>query len=450
MKKIELFANALPVLKWFSLSSLPLTDRPLEWKPSASSMSGLIVGDRRVKMTSSSWLSTDEIQFLFAFLMRNIDGNTGFLHVLSSSITKNIHDVHDLMPVMIKMKDNAPNDVKGSYQANLDAIFKYIESRLDILEHKFLVFPCNTNSNHWVSVVVINPFLVVDVNKRTGAAYNSDLCDDDEIMAGWCVMNSNPSVGSVEDSGFQGTAFTKNKATFGVRLFLNICASFIKFKKDNEGDVQALDDLHVFQYEEPFGDYQDEMGTNNFPRIDLPSPTIIEQNNGFDCGLAAVANSMAFVKHHKDFLFTKGNLKRCVTTGSEVRYEVAEDIFGMKSFFDRIMLDALDTKHYLIMRDSMTLMRHMRVELLDLVDKIAFDSITDVKLFDEVKKQLEKIVSYSASRMKPKEQAQSSKAKEESQTIVKPAAITRRKKKNDKPEGHQLVRNKNVHIKGMN
>jgi hypothetical protein len=71
----------------------------------------------------------------------------------------------------------------------------------------------------------------------------------------------------------------------------------------------------------------------------------------------------------------------------------------------------------------------MQVELLDLVDKIAFDSITDVKLFDEVKKQLEKIVSYSASRMKPKEQAQSSKAKEESQTIVKPAAITRRKKK---------------------
>jgi hypothetical protein len=98
------------------------------------------------------------------------------------------------MPVMIKMKDNAPKDVKGSYWANLDFIFKYIESRLDILEHKFLVFPCNTNRNHWVSVVVINPFLVVDVNKRTEAAYNSDLCNEDEIMAGWCVMNSNPSV----------------------------------------------------------------------------------------------------------------------------------------------------------------------------------------------------------------------------------------------------------------
>jgi hypothetical protein len=222
-------------------------------------------------------------------------------------------------------------------------------------------------------VVVINPFLVVDVNKRTGAAYNSDLCIEDEIMAGWCDINSNPSAVNVEDSGFQGTAFTKNKATFGVRLFLNICASFIKFKKDNEGDAQVLDDLH-----EPFGDYQDEISTTNFPRIDLPSPSIIAQNNGFDCGLAAVANSMAFVKHYKDVLFKKANLKRCVTTGSEVCYEVSEDIFGMKSFFDRIMLDAQNTQHSLDLRDSMTLIRHMRVEFLDLVDKIAFDSITDV------------------------------------------------------------------------
>jgi predicted HAD superfamily phosphohydrolase len=34
----------------------------------------------------------------------------------------------------------------------------------------------------------------------------------------------------------------------------------------------------------------------------------------------------------------------------------------------------------------MTLMRHMRLELLDLVDKIASDSITDVKLFEEIKR----------------------------------------------------------------
>jgi hypothetical protein len=151
-----------------------------------------------------------------------------------------------------------------------------------------------------------------------------------------------------------------------------------------------LDDLHVFQYEEPFGDYQDEIGTTNFPRIDLHSPSIIAQNNAFDCGLAAVANSMAFVKHYKDVLFTRANLTRCVITGRDVHYEITEDIFGLKSYFDRIMLDAQNTEHYLDLMDSVTLLRHMRVEILDLVDKIAFDSITDVRFFKEVQKQLEK------------------------------------------------------------
>jgi hypothetical protein len=133
MEKIESFANDLPILRWLSLSSLPLTPRPLVCKRSASSMSGLIVGDRRVQMTSSSWLSMDEIQFLCAFLMCNIDGYTDFLHVLSWSITKDIHDVHDVMLVMMEKKENALKKAKRTYQTNLDAIFKYIKSRLNIL-----------------------------------------------------------------------------------------------------------------------------------------------------------------------------------------------------------------------------------------------------------------------------------------------------------------------------
>jgi hypothetical protein len=114
-----------------------------------------------------------------------------------------------------------------------------------------------------------------------------------------------------------------------VRLFLIICASFIKFKKDddvfNDGVAHGLDDLHVFQYEQPFGNYQDKMGDTNFPWIDLHSPSIIAQSNGFDCGLAAVANSMAFVKHYKDVLFVKAIMTRHVTTGREVCYEIIED-----------------------------------------------------------------------------------------------------------------------------
>jgi hypothetical protein len=138
-----------------------------------------------------------------------------------------------------------------------------------------------------------------------------------------------------------------------------------------------LDDLHVFQYEQPFGHYQDEMGTMDFPQIDLHSPSIIAQNNGFNCGLAAVANSMAFVKHYKDNVFTKSIMTRCVNAGREVCYGIIEDIFGLKSYFDRIMLDGRNTHYYLDLTDSMTLLMHMQAEFLDLVDQIAFDSITD-------------------------------------------------------------------------
>jgi hypothetical protein len=59
MEKIESFTKDLPILRSLLLSSLPLTPCPLECKPSASSMSGLIVGEHRVKMTTSSWLSTN-------------------------------------------------------------------------------------------------------------------------------------------------------------------------------------------------------------------------------------------------------------------------------------------------------------------------------------------------------------------------------------------------------
>jgi hypothetical protein len=99
---------------------------------------------------------------------------------------------------------------------------------------------------------------------------------------------------------------------------------------------------------------------------------------------------MAFVKHYKDILFTKAIMTRCVTTGREVCYEIIEDIFGLKSYFDRIMLDGQSTQHYLDLTDSMTLLMHMQAKFLDLVDPIALDSISDVKFFAEVQKELQK------------------------------------------------------------
>ena len=128
----------------------------------------------------------------------------------------------------------------SSYNANFDKVQNYIDSRLDILEHKFLVFVCNVNDCHWVSIVVVNPFLVFD---RYIAEENEDVSDkataslDDDDFCGWCVLDSLGSTAQLsKENGFQGTFHLTNQASYGVQLFLNICVSYLKAKKWNDGD----------------------------------------------------------------------------------------------------------------------------------------------------------------------------------------------------------------------
>jgi hypothetical protein len=76
---------------------------------------------------------------------------------------------------------------------------------------------------------------------------------------------------SSKEIGFMGTCYTTNKASYGVRLFLNICASYLKAKKRNDGyrrqqfrDLAESDsrvngeieDKNTFLYAEPFGSFQ--------------------------------------------------------------------------------------------------------------------------------------------------------------------------------------------------
>jgi hypothetical protein len=44
----------------------------------------------------------------------------------------------------------------------------------------------------------------------------------DDNFCGWCIMNSNDNGGN-EQNGFQESVRTKNRASYGVHLFLNIC-----------------------------------------------------------------------------------------------------------------------------------------------------------------------------------------------------------------------------------
>ena len=118
-------------------------------------------------------------------------------------------------------------------------------------------------------------------------------------------MDSLTSNGKRTDTkGLQGTMGTSNCADYGVCLFLNVCASYLKAQgKKNEGIITTEE--QSFQYDEPFGPYTEYKGTEGFPRFDFDDPNILSQSNCYDCGLAVVANSMAFVKAAKKIEFTK-------------------------------------------------------------------------------------------------------------------------------------------------
>jgi flagellar assembly factor FliW len=121
---------------------------------------------------------------------------------------------------------------KNKYNTMIADIENYIDARLDMLEKKFLVFECNQSEYHWVSVVVINPFLVVDQYlPKVKDAYDLHRAEGEEDdFVGRCVLNSNGSTKEREENGLQGTQFTTNQASYGVWFFLNLCASYLNPK----------------------------------------------------------------------------------------------------------------------------------------------------------------------------------------------------------------------------
>ena len=207
MKTIEGFFDTRPILKGLSFDQLPNTNRPMPMatKRSMSRMKGYISGLMRTRMHSTSWLCTDEVQFLLAFLLRNEEKNKGVFHVLGPMITHKVSIVYQHLSAILK--GTATDTDHRAYQSNLEDIQNYIETRLDIFEHKFLVFELNVSDTHWISVVVVNPLLVLHPDLEKGNEHggsNALLGDDD--FAGWCVLNSTQRPKERKHhGGFQGT-----------------------------------------------------------------------------------------------------------------------------------------------------------------------------------------------------------------------------------------------------
>jgi hypothetical protein len=170
----------------------------------------------------------------------------------------------------------------------------------------------------------------------------------------------------------------------GVRLFLNICASHLKARSTHEGEGR----MAITDYISPFGEYTSPHGTEVFPRFDYDYPSIIRQSNGFDCGLAVIANSMAFVKQLMNVKFTKSNMERHYErnidgSSNEVCYLLPEKYYALTPFWRNIQKKTLEHYGGGVSR-AQALLDYMRKEYIAIVDEMAKDSITDQNLFDEV------------------------------------------------------------------
>ena len=331
MMKIEGYFNPYPTFQCLSGNPLPLTDRPLLSTRSVSKMSGMINGEIRQKLDTRSWLVTGEIEFILSLLLRRHSRNRS-MHILGPHICNVVGDVYGCFGHI--WDKTATEEQVQFYNLHLRRMYEYIDTRLDILEHKFLVFICNINVTHWVAVVVVNPFLVSDgfIHEQEDKGVT---IPEDEDFVGWCVLNSNNRAKEKETNGFQGTVFTKNRPSFGVRLFLNICASYLKARNKNQGNPT----WDKVTYEEPFGQYDNPDGCQNFPRFDYDFPTIIRQSNGFDCGLASVANCMAFLKHSLPIKFRKEYMCGYKTDSDEAKKEhflLNEKHYSLKPFWDNL------------------------------------------------------------------------------------------------------------------
>ena len=109
------------------------------------------------------------------------------MHILGPHICNIAGDVYNLF--LAVWDQTATQEQVNQYNLHLRRMYEYIDTRLDVLEHKFLVFICNIDVTHWVAVMVVNPLLVSD--KYIHGEDKGVTVPEEEDFVGWCVLNSN-------------------------------------------------------------------------------------------------------------------------------------------------------------------------------------------------------------------------------------------------------------------
>ena len=299
MKRVESCIKTKALISHLSLSQLPETDRPYHYLQDKSTLHGTIYEDIWKNRGHNHWLSTAEIQLLSAVLTRNSLHNK-YAHVLSPDITKIIQKTFQMYQEI--KRGNETTGLQDKLQANLHTLRDYIECVGDLFEHKFLLFLCNHTELHWYTFVVVNPSVIYLKGQQ-----RKETNENSGMFAGWTVFDSTRwRRCNKKDDGLMKTTDSTFNATSGIPFFLNFCATYLYSKENYENRNKPKLSLKL---KKPFGPSESTQPSENFPRFDYSIPSILQQNDTFNCGFAAVANAFAFVKHLQNVPFDNDNMK---------------------------------------------------------------------------------------------------------------------------------------------
>ena len=77
-------------------------------------------------------------------------------------------------------------------------------------------------------------------------------------------------------------------------------------------------------------------GTTNFLCFDFESPAILKQLDGWNCGLACVANAVAFVYHFETTEFVLSGMKLVADDTNEICYIVDKETYNLRLFWEGV------------------------------------------------------------------------------------------------------------------
>ena len=257
MNKIESCVRSQPLLSHFSLSRLVETDRPYHYLIDKSTMKGSIYESVWNSRASNHWLSTAEIQLLFAVLTRNTT-ETKFVHFFSPTTTMMMKETYELY---VKVKRDPKEEWREKLKGHLQYLRDYVECVGDLFEHKFLVFVCNPSSFHWNTYVVVNPSVIYLRGE------NSNRQEDKQgQFAGWSVFDSlgysRTNLPTTKNQGLMPTIDCKFDVSTGIRFFLNFAAMYLYSKEDSENTKKSV---LLLKLQRPFGDHTSTQPCDKFP-----------------------------------------------------------------------------------------------------------------------------------------------------------------------------------------